>query len=306
VDTSSKSGAESCIDHWIWAVGPPAAHAPTRRPVRTLRPLESDQDRHLASCCSSSSTSVVNARTVAKPAHGFCRSRRRHLPSSVRARPIGKRYRGATVLTAFRGVLTGAHGRLMAEDVPSHQVTLLLRQLGDGRREALNELVPLVYGELRRMARRQLSRERVGHTLDSGALVNEAFLKLVGDDELALQTRAHFFGISANAMRRILVDHARAHTADKRGGGARQVSLDEAEIALPTHDAERLLALDDALNRLAAIDDEAVKLVEQRYFAGATEEEAARALGISPATARRRWAFAKAWLQRELSESVLP
>jgi RNA polymerase sigma factor (TIGR02999 family) len=194
----------------------------------------------------------------------------------------------------------------MPKDIPSHQVTLLLRELGGGRRDALKELVPLVYGELRQMARRQLAREHAGQTLDSGALVNEAFLKLVVEDELALQNRAHFLGISANAMRRILVEHARARNAGKRGGGARPVALDDVEVAIPMPDAERLLALDDALERLAEIDATAVKVVEQRYFAGATEEEAARALGISPATARRHWAFAKAWLQRRLSDQVLP
>jgi RNA polymerase sigma factor (TIGR02999 family) len=194
---------------------------------------------------------------------------------------------------------------MAANDVPSHQVTLLLQELGDGRREALNELVPLVYSELRKMARGQLARERAGQTLDSGALVNEAFLKLVGDDELALQNRAHFLGVSSNAMRRILVDHARARNAVKRGGGALPVPLDDELIALPAPDAERLLALDAALEGLAEIDETAVKVVEHRYFGGATEEEAARALGISPATARRHWAFAKAWLQRELSEQVL-
>ena len=193
----------------------------------------------------------------------------------------------------------------MAEEVPSHQVTLLLRDLGAGRRSAMNELVPLVYAELRRMAGRQLARERSGHTLDSVALVNEAFLNLVGQDKLALQSRAHFFGVSANIMRRILVDYARARNAEKRGGGVRAESLDDVEVALPVADAERLIALDTALEKLATVDAEAVKIVEHRYFAGATEEEAARALGISPATARRRWAFAKAWLQRELNEVIV-
>jgi RNA polymerase sigma factor (TIGR02999 family) len=187
----------------------------------------------------------------------------------------------------------------------SHQVTLLLRDLGAGKRSALNELVPLVYAELRRMAGRQLARERSGHTLDSVALVNEAFLNLVGQDQLALQNRAHFFGVSANVMRRILVDYARARNADKRGGGARSESLENVEVALPVADAERLLALDTALKQLATVDEQAAKIVEQRYFSGATEEEAARALGISPATARRRWAFAKAWLQRELNEAIV-
>jgi RNA polymerase sigma factor (TIGR02999 family) len=193
----------------------------------------------------------------------------------------------------------------MADEVPSHQVTLLLRDLGAGKRSAMNELVPLVYAELRRMAGRQLARERVGHTFDSVALVNEAFLNLAGQDRLALENRAHFFGVSANVMRRILVDYARARNADKRGGGVRPESLDDVEVGLPAVEAERLLALDKALEDLGAIDAEAVKVVEHRYFSGATEEEAARALGISPATARRRWAFAKAWLQRELKEAIV-
>jgi RNA polymerase sigma factor (TIGR02999 family) len=193
----------------------------------------------------------------------------------------------------------------MADGVPQHLVTQLLHDLGAGKRSALNELVPLVYAELRRMASRQLSRERAGHTLDSVALVNEAFLNLVGQDQLALQNRAHFFGVSANVMRRILVDHARARNAEKRGGGKAAVSLDDIEVAMPAADADRLLALDAALVELATIDEEAAQVVEHRYFSGATEEEAARALGISPATARRRWSFAKAWLQRRLDEAVL-
>jgi RNA polymerase sigma factor (TIGR02999 family) len=194
---------------------------------------------------------------------------------------------------------------MAADELPSHRVTLLLRDLGAGRRSALNELVPLVYAELRRMAGRHLARERSGHTLDSVALVNEAFLNLVAQDQLALQNRAHFFGVSANVMRRILVDYARARNAEKRGGGARHEPLDNEEVALPVADAERLLALDAALERLATVNEEAVRIVEHRYFSGATEEEAARALGISPATARRRWAFAKAWLQRELNEVIV-
>jgi RNA polymerase sigma factor (TIGR02999 family) len=198
-----------------------------------------------------------------------------------------------------------AVGVVMSEGDRS-QITQLLRELGEGRRSALTDLVPLVYQELRRLARRQLVKERAGHTLDSVALVNEAFLNLVEQDGLALQNRAHFFGVSANAMRRILVDYARARNADKRGGGVRPVSLDDVEPALPLPDAERLLALDAALERLSAIDEEATRVVEYRYFAGATEEETARALGLSPATTRRRWAFAKAWLQRELNGSIEP
>lgn len=188
----------------------------------------------------------------------------------------------------------------------SRQITRLLQDLGSGNRDALDQLMPLVYAELRQMARRQLSRERAGHTLDSVALVNEAFINLAKDDALALQNRGHFFGVSANAMRRILVDYARARNADKRGGGVQAVPLEDNEPGLPAADAERVLAIDAALERLSAIDEQATRIVEFRYFAGATEEEAAQALGISPATARRRWAFAKAWLQRELNQSLDP
>jgi RNA polymerase sigma factor (TIGR02999 family) len=188
----------------------------------------------------------------------------------------------------------------------SRQITMLLHQLGSGNRQALDRLLPLVYAELRQLARRQLSRERAGHTLDSVALVNEAFINLAREDALALQNRGHFFGVSANAMRRILVDYARARNADKRGGGAQAVPLDDFEPGLPPADSDRVLALDAALERLSAIDEQATRIVEFRYFAGATEEEAAQALGISPATARRRWAFAKAWLKRELNESLEP
>jgi RNA polymerase sigma factor (TIGR02999 family) len=191
------------------------------------------------------------------------------------------------------------------------RITHLLRAIGgDGEehRAALAELMPLVYDNLRHMARRQLGRERRSYTLESAALVNEAFLKLAGEDALALQNRAHFFAVSANVMRHILVDHARARNASKRGGGQPALPLEdhEAEVMLPASEAERVLALDEALQRLAAVDEEASRIVEFRFFAGATEEEAARALGISPATARRRWAFARSWLKRDLDAGLEP
>ena len=188
----------------------------------------------------------------------------------------------------------------MSDD--SVQISVLLLKVSAGDREALDRLAPLVYAELRRVARRQLSRERTGHTLDSVALANEAFMNLVAQDGLELQNRDHFYGVSGNVMRRILVDYARARNAQKRGGGARAVPFDDVEPFMPASDAERLIALDDALAELAEVDDEAAKVVEQRYFAGATEEEAARALAISPATARRRWAFAKVWLKKKLKD----
>lgn len=191
----------------------------------------------------------------------------------------------------------------MSETSSSTRIGELIRQLARGERFALNELVPLVYSDLRRMARAQLARERPGHTLDSVALVNEAFLALAQGDDLVLEGRAHFFGISANVMRRILVDYARARNAAKRGGGAEAILLEEAELALPAAEAERVLALDACLEKLAMVDEVAVSVVERRYFADATEEEIAGALGISKATVRRKWAFAKAWLNRQLGES---
>lgn len=172
--------------------------------------------------------------------------------------------------------------------------------MGSGERDALDALFPLVYGELRRLARSQLSRERPGHTLDSVALVNEAYLKLVGQDDVHWQNRAHFFGVSARAMRAILVDHARARNAAKRGGGGVAIPLDEVAELLSDEQAEHVEQLDEALTRLAAINEEASRTVECLYFAGLTLEETAEALGLSVATVRRRWSFAKAWLGRAL------
>ena len=179
----------------------------------------------------------------------------------------------------------------------------LLRELAAGNQAALHQLVPLVYAELRRIARRQLARERPEHTLDSIALVHEAFLSFVAQDELVLKNRAQFLAVSAKVMRRILVDHARARNARKRGGGAAPLSLEAIDGASPHVAVDgRLLALNAALDRLAGIDAQAVSIVEQRYFTGATEQEVALELGISPATVRRRWAFARAWLLRELHQ----
>lgn len=185
---------------------------------------------------------------------------------------------------------------------PGPQITVMLQALRGGDRKVLDELVPLVFDELRRLARSQLARERPGHTLDSVALVNEAYLNLVKGEELDVQNRGHFFGVLANVMRRLLVDHARARGAEKRGGGARRLSIDDVELALSEPEAERMLALDDALERLAAVDAEAAKIVELRYFGGVSGDEAARLLDLSRATATRRWAFAKAWLHRELKD----
>jgi RNA polymerase sigma factor (TIGR02999 family) len=185
---------------------------------------------------------------------------------------------------------------------PTRQdITSLLGALSGGDRSAIDALFPLVYDELRRLARRQLARERAGHTLDSVALVNEAYLKLVDQDALRWENRAHFFAISARAIRAILVDHARARNAAKRGGGASAVPLDAVAELLADRQAEHVELLDDALSRLAAVNEEASRTVECLYFGGLTLEETAAALGLSVATVRRRWSFAKAWLARALS-----
>lgn len=189
---------------------------------------------------------------------------------------------------------------------PRADITRLLDALGDGDRGAVDALFPLVYEELRRLARRQLAGERPGHTLDSVALVNEAYLKLVDHDDVRWQNRAHFFGISARAMRAILVDYARARNAAKRGGGEAVVPLDAVAELLAAEQAEHLEALDEALHRLAAVNAESSRVVECLYFGGLTLDETAAALGLSVATVRRRWSFAKAWLGRALDAGAAP
>lgn len=185
---------------------------------------------------------------------------------------------------------------------PRHEITRLLESLRGGDRSAVDALFPLVYGELRVLARRQLARERPGHTLDSVALVNEAYIKLADQGDVHLENRAHFFAVSARAMRAILVDYARSRNAAKRGGGVTVVALDDVAELLSAGQAEHLVQLDEALQRLAVVDAEASRTVECLYFAGLTLNETAEALGLSVATTRRRWSFAKAWLARELGE----
>jgi len=183
------------------------------------------------------------------------------------------------------------------------EVTQLLADWGKGDRSALDKLLPLVHAELRRIARRQMSQERPGHTLQATALVNEAYLKLAGQQGFEWQNRAHFFAVAAQVMRHILIDHARAHTRDKRGGGAIQVSLDEAAV-LAEDQAEHFIALDEALRSLELVDPQKSKIVELRYFGGLSIEETAEVLDISPRTVRREWQRSKAWLYRMISEGT--
>jgi RNA polymerase sigma-70 factor (ECF subfamily) len=183
----------------------------------------------------------------------------------------------------------------------STEVTGLLLAWRGGDTAALEQLIPLVYAELRRIARRFMRKERVGHSLQTSALVNEAYLRLIDAQNVDWQNRAHFFAITASLMRRILVDLARQRQARKRGGSAQRVVLDEAMIAGPGRQ-EDLVALDEALTALAAMDERKSKVVELRFFGGLTEEEIAEALEVSPETVRRDWRLAKPWLLRFLSK----
>ena len=185
-------------------------------------------------------------------------------------------------------------------------VTALLGDWSRGDRGALNELLPLVYAELRRIAARKLRSERANHTLQPTALVHEVYLRLVDQRQVDWQNRAHFFGVAAQVMRRILVDHARRHGASKRGEGVRCVSIDEAKDVAAASNEIPILALDHALDRLEKVDSELAKIVELRAFGGLTIEEAAHVLSVSPSTAKRDWRTAKAWLNRELGSEVRP
>lgn len=186
----------------------------------------------------------------------------------------------------------------MAMETPD--VTILLKEWRSGRREALDRLMPLVYDELRSLASSYLRRERIGHTLQSTALVNEAFVRMVNQRDVEWQNRAHFFGIAAQMLRRILVDHARSRNANKRGSGVVALSLNE-EIAVVDKQDWDVITVDDALEGLAKLDEQQAKLVELRFFGGLTIEETAEALGVSASTVKREWLAAKAWLSREIA-----
>lgn len=190
----------------------------------------------------------------------------------------------------------------MAKNSPP-DITQLLQEWSDGRREALDAIVPLVYDELRRQAHHYLRRERAEHTLQTTALVNEAYLKLVEQNRVVWQNRAHFFGIAANLMRRILVDYAKTKHRKKRGGTAENLPLEEAFYVAAKDESEvDLLALDKVLNELAEIDGQQAKVVELRFFSGLSIAETAEVLKISSATVKRDWNMAKAWLHHELSK----
>ena len=181
----------------------------------------------------------------------------------------------------------------------THEVTELLLAWSNGEKTALESLAPLVYKELHRLAHHYMSRERPDHTLQTSALVNEAYLRLVDQKRVQCQNRAHFFAISAQLMRQILINHAQSRRCLKRGRGARKLSLDKA-IIVSKERSEDLLALDDALNELARVDSRKSKVVELRFFGGLSVEESAEALDVSPVTVMREWRVAKAWLYREL------
>ena len=184
-------------------------------------------------------------------------------------------------------------------EAESHRVTALLVAWSKGDEHALEALTPLVYDELRRLARSYMRQERSGHTLQSTALVHEAFLRLI-DQRVQWNSRAHFFGIAAQMMRRILVDHAKAQSTAKRGAGALRIELDEGLATAPSRDVD-LLALDEALERLTKLDPQRSRIVELRFFGGLSNEESAEVLGVSPATIQRQWAGARAWLFHELN-----
>ena len=192
---------------------------------------------------------------------------------------------------------------MMAAQGESQEVTRLLLAWNDGDESALDKLVPLVYEELRRLARRRMRLERPEHTLQTTALINEAFLRLVDVRNVHWQNRAHFFALCARLMRRILVDYARTRHYAKRGGGAQPISLNESLVVSPQLPTD-LVAVDDALRALAEVDARKAQVVELRFFGGLTAEETAEVLKVSPETVKRDWKLAKAWLLRELSRDV--
>lgn len=196
---------------------------------------------------------------------------------------------------ANRGGFQGGMG-----EEPQHDVTKILRDWNEGDPNAPERLMPLVYDEMRRLARTFLSRERDSHTLQPTALVNEAYLRLVDQTRVNWQNRAHFYGIASRMMRRVLIDHARAHATEKRGGGTIRLSIDDVQVSLEER-ATSFVALDDAMKRLEQMDERKCKVVEMRFFGGLSDEEIAEVLGVTTRTVLRDWKTARLWLYRELS-----
>jgi RNA polymerase sigma factor (TIGR02999 family) len=186
----------------------------------------------------------------------------------------------------------------MADAAPN--ITQILLAWRGGRQDALNQLLPVVYDELRNLARSQLRRRGIEGTLDTGGLVHEAYLRMVDQQRVVWQDRAHFYGLASNLMRSILVDHYRARHAQKRGGDARHVELEDLAEGASLNWREHFLDLDQAMNRLATLDPEQARMVELRFFGGLNIEETAEVMGVSPATVKNRWSMARAWLHREL------
>jgi RNA polymerase sigma factor (TIGR02999 family) len=183
-----------------------------------------------------------------------------------------------------------------------NEFTHILERVGKGDAKAARELLPIVYEELRRLAAQKMAREAAGHTLQPTALVHEAWMRLGGDEAPAFQNRAHFFGAAAEAMRRILIEHARRRLAKKRGAGVEVVDLDGLEISSPVADDDQLLAVNEALEKFITVDPRKAELVKLRYFAGLNFEEAAAALGIAVPTAKHWWAYARSWLTVEMRD----
>jgi len=189
----------------------------------------------------------------------------------------------------------------MPESIPVN-ITLLLNNISKGNKIAIEQLLPIVYDELRKISSKYLQDEYRKHTFQTTELVHEAYLKLVGNQEISWESRAHFFGIAAQSMRQILVDYARRRKAQKRGRGETKLSLDDAPIVSKESD-EQIIALDEALTRLESVEERSSKIVELRYFSGLTIKETAEVLNISAATVKRDWTFAKAWLYREIQQA---
>jgi RNA polymerase sigma factor (TIGR02999 family) len=193
--------------------------------------------------------------------------------------------------------------KLRGSEDNSRAITILLGRLKNGSKEAEAELIPLVYNELHRLARHYMRGERAGHTLQTSALVNEAYMRIMGEHNIEWKNRAHFFGVSAQIMRRILVDHARSRDAQKRGGFAQKISLENAFV-YSDEQSWQVVAVHEALNKLAEWDSRQCRIVELRFFAGLNVEETAEVLALSPTTVKREFQHAKAWLYGELSKNV--